>query len=87
LLTGTGVVTALPLLAFAAAARMLPLSVLGIVQYLSPTLQFLIGVIVFREPFSREKLVAFAFIWAALIVFSVEGWLTARRRRADPTAV
>lgn len=80
LLAGTGVVTAVPLLAFAVAARTLPLSVLGIVQYLSPTLQFLLGVVVFHEAFSMHKLVAFVFIWTALLVFSVEGYLARRRR-------
>jgi len=82
MLLAAGVVTAVPLLAFATAARTLPLSVMGVVQYLSPTLQFLIGVLVFHEPFARSKLVGFGFIWAALLIFGLEGLWVGRRQRA-----
>ncbi len=82
LLLGAGVVTALPLLWFNEAAKRMPLTVLGLLQYLSPTGQFLVGVLVFREVFSREKLVAFAFVWAGLVVFTADAlrqWNLARR--------
>ena len=74
-----GVVTATPLLMFAGAARRIPLSMLGVLQYIAPTLQFSIGVWVYGEEFSRDRLIGFCFIWAALIMYTVEG-LQARRR-------
>jgi chloramphenicol-sensitive protein RarD len=78
-LIGTGPVTAGSLLLFAAGARRIPLATLGIVQYVSPTLQFLLGVFLFHEPMSAMKLVAFGFIWSALAVYSAEGlWQTRR---------
>jgi len=71
LLLGTGVVTAVPMLLFANAANRIPLSVLGFIQYLSPTLALFVGVFVYHEPFSLTQFVSFAFIWAALAVFSL----------------
>jgi chloramphenicol-sensitive protein RarD len=78
LLVGTGVVTAVPLLLFASAVRRIPLSLIGILQYIAPTLQFLIGVLVYKEPFTVNKLVGFSLVWMALIVFGVESFLTHR---------
>ncbi|MBN1304554.1 MAG: EamA family transporter RarD [Anaerolineales bacterium] len=73
LLVGTGLVTAVPLLLFASAARSIPLSVVGILQYIAPTLQFLIGVLVYGESFSRDRFIGFAIVWVALLVFAFEG--------------
>jgi chloramphenicol-sensitive protein RarD len=81
LLALSGPVTAIPLLFFAGAARRLPLSTLGFLQYLSPTLQFLLAVLVYREPFDRARLVAFVLIWIALAVFA---WHSARRGAPEP---
>jgi len=81
LLMAAGPLTAIPLLLFAAGARKIPLSVLGLLQYLAPTLQFLLGVWVFHEAFSRERLVGFAVIWAALALYAAEGLLHTRRGR------
>lgn len=67
-----GPLTALPLLLFAAAARRLPLATVGILQYLSPTIQLLLGVWVFGEGFSATRLVGFALIWAALAIYSAD---------------
>jgi len=78
----TGPVTAIPLLLFAAGARRLPLTTLGLVQYISPTLQFLLGVWVFHEPLAPARLLAFACIWAALAVYSMEGLWRSRRMAA-----
>jgi len=78
MLVATGWVTMLPLLLFTSAARRLPLSTVGFLQYLAPTGQFLLAVLAFGEAFSRDKLVAFGFIWLGLAVFSVDLW----RRRA-----
>ena len=76
-----GPLTAIPLLLFAAGARRIPLTTLGILQYISPTLQFALGVWVFHEPFEMARLAGFVLIWAALAVYSVEGWLAAGRKR------
>jgi len=65
-----GPLSALPLMWFAAAARRLPLATLGLVQYISPTLQLLLGVWLFNEPFSTDRFIGFAFIWAALALVS-----------------
>lgn len=82
LLVLAGPLTALPLLLFAAAARRIPLITLGIVQYISPTLQFALGVWLFREPFAGPRLVGFLLIWAALLMYTVEGWRAMRREKA-----
>ncbi|NVO05376.1 MAG: EamA family transporter RarD [Rhodoferax sp.] len=75
-----GPMTALPLLLFAAGARRITLTTMGILQYISPSLQFAIGVWVFHEPFASARLVGFALIWLALVIYSVEGWMASRRR-------
>ena len=71
LLLGTGLVTVLPLIWFSAAARRLPLSTVGFLQYIAPTIQFVTAVLIFREPFAAHDLGAFACIWAGLAVFAV----------------
>ena len=78
LLVLSGIATALPLVGFAYAVRRIPLSSVGILQYIAPTLQFLIGVFVLHEPFDRARLVGFACIWLALAVFAGEGLWRAR---------
>jgi chloramphenicol-sensitive protein RarD len=78
LLIGTGVVTSIPLLMFASAARQIPLTMIGILQYIAPTLQFLIGVFLYREPFDRSRLIGFSLVWMALIIFWVENYLANR---------
>lgn len=72
LLVGAGAMTALPLLWFNEAAQRLPLTVLGVLQYLAPTGQFLVGTLVFHEPFTREKLIAFGFIWVGLALYTAD---------------
>ena len=71
LLACAGVATAVPLMIYAHAAKLLRLSTIGIMQYIAPSFVFLIAVFVFREPFGTTKLIAFCFIWAALLVYSV----------------
>jgi chloramphenicol-sensitive protein RarD len=84
-LIGTGPVTAGSLLMFAAGARRIPLATLGVVQYVSPSLQFLLGVFLFKEPMDATRLVAFGFIWGALAVYSAEGlWQTRRALAVKP---
>jgi len=81
LLVLSGAVTAVPLIAFAYGVRRIALSVVGLLQYIGPTLQFLVGVLVLREPFAASQLVGFAIIWAGLAVFAVTGLRTAGKAR------
>jgi len=74
----TGIVTVIPLLMFGSAARLIPLWTLGLLQYIAPSCQFLLGVWVFHEPFSTGRLIGFSIIWLALLIFSTEGWWTRR---------
>ena len=73
LLMAAGPVTAIPLLLFANGARRIPLSVLGILQYIGPTIQFLLGVWLYHEPLGGNKLIGFSLIWSALMLYSAEG--------------
>ena len=75
LLIGAGVVTTIPLLMFASAARQIPLTVVGLLQYIAPTMQFLIGVFLYKEPFDRAHLIGFGIVWIALIIFWVENFI------------
>ncbi|MGH8968744.1 MAG: EamA family transporter RarD [Actinomycetes bacterium] len=81
LLASAGVVTAIPLLFFAAAARRVPLTVLGLLQYLAPVLQFLTGVLLYDEPMPTSRLAGFALVWAALVVLTFDGLANRRRVR------
>ena len=83
LLVLAGPITAIPLLLFATGARKIPLSILGLLQYLSPTIQFLLGVWLFHEAFSSERLVGFLMIWAALALFAGEGLLRSRAAKTS----
>jgi len=78
LLVSTGVVTTVPLLMFASALQRTPLSTMGVLQYIAPTLQLLLGVLVYREPFSRTQLIGFVIVWAGLIVFGLDEWFSRR---------
>ena len=75
LLASAGVVTAVPLLFFASGARVIPLTTVGLLQYITPTAQFLLGVLLYHEPFTRERAVGFAIIWTALAIFTFENLL------------
>jgi chloramphenicol-sensitive protein RarD len=78
LLVGAGVVTTIPLLMFASAAKQIPLNMVGILQYLAPTIQFLIGVFIYHEPFDTTRLIGFSIVWLALIIFWVENFMAKR---------
>ncbi|MCP4419476.1 MAG: EamA family transporter RarD [Chloroflexi bacterium] len=67
-----GMATAVPLLFFAAGARLIKLATVGILQYITPTIQFLIGVFIFHEPFTADRMVGFSIIWLALALYSLE---------------
>jgi chloramphenicol-sensitive protein RarD len=81
LLVGTGVITAVPLLLFAGAANRVSMTVLGITQYLAPTLQLLIGVLVFHEPMPPVRLAGFVLVWTALAIFTYDTLRHTRGRR------
>jgi chloramphenicol-sensitive protein RarD len=86
LLVGSGIATAIPLLLFAAAARRIPLSTIGLLQYLTPLMQLAIGVFVYDEPMPPARLAGFAIVWVALAVFTADMLRHARadsRRPAD----
>jgi chloramphenicol-sensitive protein RarD len=85
LLIGAGPVTTIPLLLFASAAKEIPLAIVGLLQYIAPTLQFLIGVFVYKEPFDKSLLIGFIIIWLALIIFWVENYLS-HRTPVEPIA-
>lgn len=80
LMVGAGLVTTVPLLLFAFAVQHTSLSLMGILQYISPSMQFLLGVLVYRESFSFAQMVGFGLVWAALIIFGIEGMLSRRRQ-------
>lgn len=78
-LIGVGPITAVPLMLFAAGARQVSMTTLGLLQYIGPTLQLGLGVWIFGEPFDPARLLGFALIWAALLVYTVDGWRASRR--------
>lgn len=86
LLVLVGVVTATPLLMFATAAKSIPLWMVGLLQYIAPTCQFLLGIFAYGEPFTSTQLIGFSIIWAALLLFTTEGF-AARRKAAPLSAV
>jgi chloramphenicol-sensitive protein RarD len=82
MLIGAGLVTTMPLFLFASATRRIPLSLLGLLQYINPSLQFLLGALVYHEPFDLSRLIGFATVWGALILFALEGVFANRRKPA-----
>lgn len=80
LLIGAGVITTFPLLMFASAAQQIPLSWIGILQFISPTLQFLCGVVIFKEGFSHTQLIGYGMVWIALTMFALESFAAYRAR-------
>jgi len=85
-LVSAGVVTAVPLIAFAGAAARVPLSRLGLMQYVTPTMQFLIGVLVRHEPLPPGRLAGFGIVWVALVLFTVDTATNRRRQLASTVA-
>lgn len=81
LVLSAGLVTAIPLLLFAYGARRIRLSTLGLLQYLGPTVQFALGLLVYHETFSADRAIGFAFIWIGLAIYTLDGFLTQRATR------
>lgn len=80
LLLGTGLVTTIPLLLFASAAKRIPLSLIGILQYIAPTTQFLIGILIYNEVFTFKQFIGYCFVWIALIIFGLDSFAAYRAR-------
>jgi chloramphenicol-sensitive protein RarD len=80
LMVGAGVITAIPLLAFASAARRITMTALGLMQYVAPTMQFCLGVFLYHEPFSSAQLIGFSLIWLALAAYTTESLVHNRQR-------
>ncbi len=80
LLIAAGPITAIPLLLFASGARSIPLSVLGLLQYIGPTIQLALGIYFFHEVFSLERMIGFAVIWSALALYAAEGLLQGAKK-------
>jgi chloramphenicol-sensitive protein RarD len=75
MLLGAGLVTIVPLLMFSSAAKRIPLAMIGVLYYINPTIQFLLGTFVYKEPFDHHRLIGFGIVWLALILFVLEGLL------------
>ena len=86
LLISSGPVTALPLLLFSAAVTRIPLTVIGMLQYLGPTIQFLIGLLIIGEAMPASRWIGFTLVWIALAILSVEGLRAAQRTRSNLAA-
>lgn len=84
MMVGAGLVTTVPLLLFASAAQRIPLTTIGVLQYINPTMQFLLGVLVYKEPFTHNRLIGFSMVWAGLILFWAEGLYVRRNISSDP---
>ncbi len=84
LMIGAGLITTIPLLLFASAAQRIPLTTIGIMQYITPTLQFLLGVLVYKEPFSFLQSIGFGIVWIGLAVFCIESFMVHRTLPVRP---
>ena len=84
LLVLAGVVTAVPLLLFASAARQMPYATIGLIQYIGPTIQFLLAIFLYREPLTMTHLVTFPLIWAGLVLYSWDMWRRSRSGQQSP---
>jgi chloramphenicol-sensitive protein RarD len=78
-MAGAGIATTIPLLLFASSVREIPLTLTGVLQYVSPILQLLTGVLFYHEAFGREQVIGFSGVWAGLTIFWIDGWLARRR--------
>jgi chloramphenicol-sensitive protein RarD len=86
LMVGAGLVTTIPLLLYSSAARRIPLAMMGILQYITPTMLFLLGIFLYKEAFTMAQFVGFGLVWLALVVFSLEGFLSRAARQPTPAA-
>ena len=85
LLIGSGITSGLPLLVFIVGARMINLSLIGILQYIYPTLIFMVGAFIYGEVLSEAKMIGFMFIWSALIIYTIDGTFYLNRKKIFDT--
>jgi len=83
LMVGAGLVTTIPLLLFSSAAQRVPLATMGILQYITPSMLFLLGIFLYHETFSTARAIGFCLVWAALLIFWIDTFLTHRAKRAQ----
>ena len=81
-IVGAGIVTTMPLLMFTSAARRIPLSLVGILQYISPTLHFLLGVFFYKESFTQVQCIGYVIVWLGLVLFGIESFFASRSQVA-----
>jgi chloramphenicol-sensitive protein RarD len=86
LLAASGIVSGVPLMLFSAGAQKIPLTLVGMLQYISPTIQFFLGVFLYGEAFDHTRVVGFSIIWLALLIYSLEGWVERRKALAAEPA-
>jgi chloramphenicol-sensitive protein RarD len=86
LLAASGIVSGVPLMLFSAGAQKIPLTLVGMLQYISPTIQFFLGVFLYGEAFDQTRVVGFSIIWLALLIYSLEGWVVRRKALAAEPA-
>jgi chloramphenicol-sensitive protein RarD len=84
LMIGAGIATTIPLIFFASAARQIPLTMMGLLQYVAPTIQFMLGVFLYKEPFDHAHLIGFGLVWIALVIFWIENYLAHRLVSIEP---
>lgn len=87
LMIGAGAVTSIPLLLFSSATQRIPLALIGILQYITPTMLFLLGVFLYKEAFTTAQLMGFGLVWVALILFTMEGFAARKTQQSAPTVV
>lgn len=87
LMIGAGAVTTIPLLLFSSAAQRIPLALIGIIQYITPTGQFLLGVFVYKEAFTMAQFAGFGLVWLALIFFTLEGFVARKAKQTNPVTL
>jgi chloramphenicol-sensitive protein RarD len=83
-MVGAGIATTIPLILFASAARRIPLTMMGLLQYIAPTIQFSLGVFIYKEPFAHAHLIGFGLVWFALAIFWIENYFAHRTVSVEP---
>ncbi len=87
MMVGAGPITTIPLLLFAAGVRQIPLTLVGMLQYINPTMQISIGILLYKEPFTSAQLLGFGLVWSALVLLAVEAYATSRWSQMGVTDV
>lgn len=81
----SGAITAVPLILFSAGAKRIPLSLIGFIQYVGPTIMFVLGIFVFKEPFNIHQLITFVFIWIGIVLYSISQYIKLKKNPVAKT--